>query len=124
MYMYSQLIPEPCYVWTTGEENEIVKYMSLLDSALEMEESVFNLYERKLLLLALTYRICSIHNRKLNVESDSMQISFVCLPSTCLRLPRIFADIQYRSLSLKLLFVSRSHYSKIHRKTFWRYLMN
>ena len=39
--------------------------MSLLDSALEMEESVFNLYERKLLLLALTYRICSIHNRKL-----------------------------------------------------------
>lgn len=37
MYMYSQLIPEPCYVWTTGEENEIVKYMSLLDSALEME---------------------------------------------------------------------------------------
>jgi len=65
MYMYSQLIPEPCYVWTTGEENEIVKYMSLLDSALEMEESVFNLYERKLLLLALTYRICSIHNRKL-----------------------------------------------------------
>ena len=59
-----------------------------------------------------------------SVESDSMQISFVCLPSTCLRLPRIFADIQYRSLSLKLLSVSRSHYSKIHRKTFWRYLMN
>lgn len=65
MYMYSQLIPEPCYVWTTGEENEMVKYMSLLDSALQMEESAFNLYEKKLLLLALTYRICSIHNRKL-----------------------------------------------------------
>lgn len=64
MYMYSQLIPEPCYVWTTGEEDEVVKYMSLLDSALQMEENAFNLYERKLLLLALTYRICSIHNRK------------------------------------------------------------
>ena len=48
-----------------GEEDEIMKYMSLIDSVLEMEESVFSLYEQKLLLLALTYRICSVYNRKL-----------------------------------------------------------
>ena len=65
MYMYSQLIPEPCYVWSTGEEEEIVKYMSLLDNVLQSEENSFKLYEQKLLLLALTYRICSIYNRKL-----------------------------------------------------------
>ena len=31
-------------------------YMSLLDSAVEVEENPFKLYEQKLLLLALTYR--------------------------------------------------------------------
>lgn len=66
MYMYSRITPEePCCVWTTGEENEIMKYMSLLDSALRAEDNSFNLYEQKLLLLALTYRICSVYNRKL-----------------------------------------------------------
>ena len=39
--------------------------MSLLDSAVEVEENPFKLYEQKLLLLALTYRICSMYNRKL-----------------------------------------------------------
>ena len=65
MYMYSKLTPELSCVWNTGEEDEIMKYMSLIDSVLEMEESVFSLYEQKLLLLALTYRICSVYNRKL-----------------------------------------------------------
>ena len=66
MYMYSRLTPEePSCVWSTGEEEEIVKYMSLLDNVLQSEENSFKLYEQKLLLLALTYRICSIYNRKL-----------------------------------------------------------
>lgn len=66
MYMYSRIAPdEPSCVWTTGEEEEITKYMSLLDSAVEVEENPFKLYEQKLLLLALTYRICSMYNRKL-----------------------------------------------------------
>ena len=63
---YSRLTPEePSCVWSTGEEEEIVKYMSLLDNVLQSEENSFKLYEQKLLLLALTYRICSIYNRKL-----------------------------------------------------------
>lgn len=66
MYMYSRITPdEPSCVWTTGEEEEITKYMSLLDSAVEVEENPSKLYEQKLLLLALTYRICSMYNRKL-----------------------------------------------------------
>ena len=59
MYMYSKLTPELSCVWNTGEEEEIMKYMSLIDSVLQMDESAFSLYEQKLLLLALTYRICS-----------------------------------------------------------------
>ena len=66
MYMYSRLTSEaPSCVWNTGEEEDILKYMSLLDSALQPEENSFKFYEQKLLLLALTYRICSIYNRKL-----------------------------------------------------------
>ena len=66
MYMYSRITPdEPSCVWTTGEEEEITKYMSLLDSAVEVEENPFKLYEQKLLLLALTNRNCSMYNRKI-----------------------------------------------------------
>jgi AraC family transcriptional regulator, transcriptional activator of pobA len=69
MYMYSRLTSEaPSCVWNTGEEEDILKYMSLLDSALQPEENSFKFYEQKLLLLALTYRICSIYNRKLVSE--------------------------------------------------------
>lgn len=64
MYLYSQLTPELRCVWSTGEENDFIRYMSLLDHVMQMEENTFSLYEKKLLLLALTYRICSIYNRK------------------------------------------------------------
>ncbi len=73
MYMYSRITPEePCCVWTTGEEGEITKYMSLLDSALQIEDNSFKLYEQKLLLLALTYRVCSIYNRKLVNDGEEI----------------------------------------------------
>lgn len=72
MHLYSFLTPDPCYVWNTGEEEEVVKYMSLLDSTLQMEENAFRRYEQKLLLLGLTYRICSIYNRKLISGKDSV----------------------------------------------------
>ena len=76
MYLYSHLATEPCYVWNTGEEEEVLKYMSLLDSTLHVEENTFNYYEQKLLLLALTYRLCSVYNRKLITESraDALKI--------------------------------------------------
>lgn len=65
MYLYMQLRTEPCYVWNTGDEEEVLKYMSLLDNTLHLDNNTFNDYEQRLLLLGLTYRICSIYNRKL-----------------------------------------------------------
>lgn len=65
MYLYMQLRTEPCYVWNTGDEEEVLKYMSLLHNTLHLDNNTFNDNEQRLLLLGLTYRICSIYNRKL-----------------------------------------------------------
>lgn len=65
MYLYMQLRTEPCYVWNTGDEEEVLKYMSLPDNTLHLDNNTFNDNEQRLLLLGLTYRICSIYNRKL-----------------------------------------------------------
>ena len=46
--------------------------MSLLDNTLQMGENTYNHYEQKLLLLALTYRICSIYNRKLITNRENV----------------------------------------------------
>ena len=46
--------------------------MHLLNSTLHTENDSFNLYEQKLLLLALTHRLCSIYNRKLVAKLDSI----------------------------------------------------
>ena len=71
MYLYSQLVPEPCYVWQTGEEEEVLRYMTQLDATLHQEDP-FRLYEQKLLLLALTHRLCSLYNRKLVTNQDAV----------------------------------------------------
>ena len=65
MYMYSKLTPELSCVWNTGEEDEIMKYMSFDRQCAGNGGECVSLYEQKLLLLALTYRICSVYNRKL-----------------------------------------------------------
>ena len=36
MNLYSHLATEPCYVWNTGEEEEILKYLILLDNTLKI----------------------------------------------------------------------------------------
>ena len=72
MNLYSHLATEPCYVWNTGEEEEVLKYLSLLDNTLNIEENTFNRYEQKLLLLALTYRLCSVYTRNLIAEKASV----------------------------------------------------
>ena len=42
MYLYMQLRTEPCYVWNTGDEEEVLKYMSLLDNTLHLDNNTFN----------------------------------------------------------------------------------
>lgn len=63
--LYSNLSPDKYYVWRTGEEENVVRYMRLLEKNRDGREEPFDFYERKLLLLSLTYRLCSIFHRKL-----------------------------------------------------------
>ena len=56
MHLYATLTPEPCYVWSTGEEEDIARYISLISRYRHTTNNPFDSHERKLLLLALTYR--------------------------------------------------------------------
>ena len=124
MYMYSCSSLVVC-----GEEEE--KYISAI-----AEENPFKLYEQKLLLLALTYRICSMYNRKLVNDGEEaggrknevfirliqliekyymqerewnfMRINSVCLLNIFLRFQKVYAGIQYRNLYSRRLSVKVS----------------
>lgn len=145
MHLYSHLATEPCYVWNTGEEEEVLKYLSLLDSTLKIEENPFNRYEQKLLLLALTHRLCSVYTRKLIAEKTSVShkhdifirlvqlieqyytkergVDFyadkLCLsPKYLSALSKSIADTRYRSWYSSPLSAKAFHYSRIHKRTY------
>lgn len=65
MYLYTTLTPEPCYVWTSGEESDLARYIALLGRHRKSAQNPFDNHECKLLLLALTYRLCSIYSRRI-----------------------------------------------------------
>ena len=64
MRLYSTLNPRPFVILATGEEYALTDYSQLLPSASYTETTMFDGHERKLLMLSLTYRLCSIFNRK------------------------------------------------------------
>lgn len=70
MYLYMTLTPEPCYVWSTGEEEDIVRYVYLLNRHRRSAQNPFDGYECKLLLLSLTYRLCSIYSRRIMEDKN------------------------------------------------------
>ncbi len=70
MYLYTTLTPEPCYVWTSGEEDDLAHYISLLGRHRKGPQNPFDNHECKLLLLALTYRLCSIYSRRMMEEKN------------------------------------------------------
>lgn len=70
MYLYTTLTPEPCYVWTSGEEEDLAHYISLLGRHRKGPQNPFDNHECKLLLLALTYRLCSIYSRRIIEEKN------------------------------------------------------
>ena len=70
MYLYTTLTPEPCYVWTSGEESDLARYIALLGRHRKSAQNPFDNHECKLLLLALTYRLCSIYSRRSNEEKN------------------------------------------------------
>lgn len=70
MYLYTTLTPEPCYVWTSGEESDLARYIALLGRHRKSAQNPFDNHECKLLLLALTYRLCSINSRRIIEEKN------------------------------------------------------
>ena len=64
MRLYATLNPRPFIVLATGEEYALADYTQLLPSSSYTESTMFDGHERKLLMLSLTYRLCSIFNRK------------------------------------------------------------
>lgn len=71
MHLYATLTPEPCYVWSTGEEEDIARYISLISRYRHTTSNPFDGHERKLLLLALTYKLCSIYSRRLMEDNQA-----------------------------------------------------
>lgn len=70
MYLYTTLTPEPCYVWTSGEESDLARYIALLGRHRKSAQNPFDNHECKLLLLALTYRLCSVYSRRIIEEKN------------------------------------------------------
>ena len=80
MQLYVKMSPKLYYVWHTDEEEDLVKYLQLLERTMEVKDNLFLLYEQKLLLLSLTYRLCAIFQRKfLSEGSVSMRRTEVFL---------------------------------------------
>ena len=70
MYLYTTLTPEPCYVWTSGEESDLARYIALLGRHRKSAQNPFDNHECKLLLLTLSYRLCSIYSRRIIEEKN------------------------------------------------------
>ena len=65
MQLYYKFSNDSLYVWNTGHEEELIHYVHLVSSTQTAEEDGFAFYERKLLLISLTYNLCSIFQHKL-----------------------------------------------------------
>ena len=73
MQLYVKMSPVVYYVWSTNEEEDLIRYMYLLEKSLFVESDLFLLYEQRLLLLSLTYRLCSIFQYKFLSQNSGSQ---------------------------------------------------
>ena len=62
MKFFGMLNPKDCWVMHTGNESELTNYSELL-AIDNSNDNVFAANERRLLLLSLTYRLCSIFSQ-------------------------------------------------------------
>ena len=68
--IYAKMSPElPC-VWTTGCENDISEYISLIGSETPQPDNLFAVSEHKMLLMSLTYRLCTIFSNKFFADAS------------------------------------------------------
>lgn len=73
MRLYATIYPKACHIIHTGFEDMLASYARMLQ-ALEQQEdtSPYSAYEEKLLLLAVTYRLCSIFSMSYKVAGKDM----------------------------------------------------
>lgn len=64
VHLYSQMSPETHCVWNTGDEDDVAGYISLIGTDQPQKDDFFPVYEKRLLLLSLTYRLCSVFQKK------------------------------------------------------------
>lgn len=68
--IYAKISPElPC-VWTTGCEDDISEYISLIGSEAPQPDNLFAVSEHKMLLMSLTYRLCTIFSNKFFADAS------------------------------------------------------
>ena len=65
MHIYSKVYPKRCPVYHTGKEEDLIKYIALISSTKNSHKEAFNAYEQKLLLMSVTYNLCSIFQKKM-----------------------------------------------------------
>lgn len=64
VHLYARMTPDlPC-VWRTGCEDDIAGYVYMIGAGQPSDDDFFALNERKLLLLSLTYRLCTVFSRR------------------------------------------------------------
>ena len=64
VHLYSQMSHETYCVWNTGDEDDVAGYISLIGTEQPQQDNFFPVYEKRLLLLSLTYRLCSVFQKK------------------------------------------------------------
>lgn len=64
VHLYSQRSPETHCVWNTGDEDDVAGYISLIGTEQPEQDDFFPVYEKRLLLLSLTYRLCSVFQKR------------------------------------------------------------
>lgn len=74
MRLYSTLYPQSCTVAHTGYEEMLTSYAwMLLDLEQKEKYDAYSLHEQKLLLMAVTYRLCSIFSASFQKEGKEMR---------------------------------------------------
>lgn len=74
MRLYSTLYPQSCTVAHTGYEEMLTSYARmLLDLEQKEKQDAYSLHEQKLLLMAVTYRLCSIFSASFLKEGKEMR---------------------------------------------------
>ena len=74
MRLYSTLYPSACTVVHTGYEEMLSSYaLMLLRLEQKEEQDTYSLHEQKLLLMAVTYRLCSIFSSTFKTAGKEME---------------------------------------------------